>query len=244
VRGAPAFDAPAHQFVCFLENHDQIANSATSRRLPALTSPAWWRAMSAFLLLGPWTPLLFQGQEWGAAQPFKYFADHRPDLQAAVLTGRREFLSQFSRAFVNPLIVGVPDDIGADAFESSRLIRPSGNRASLLYEDLLRLRRDDPSLGQHAPQIVGATAGERTVLLRFTGSDPAEDRLLVLNLGPDLNLAPLAQPIVAAPEGHQWSALWCSEHIQYGGSGVCESAPPVRLVATGHATTVFAPAHS
>ena len=53
--------------------------------------------MSALLLLGPWTPLLFQGQEWGSRQPFSYFCDHAPDLQAAVFQGRQAFLSQFTR---------------------------------------------------------------------------------------------------------------------------------------------------
>jgi hypothetical protein len=54
--------------------------------------------MSAFLLLGPWTPLLFQGQEWGSRVPFRYFADHAPDLQALVDAGRRKFVGQFARA--------------------------------------------------------------------------------------------------------------------------------------------------
>ena len=53
--------------------------------------------MSALLLLGPWTPLLFQGQEWGSRKPFSYFCDHSPDLQAAVFQGRQAFLSQFTR---------------------------------------------------------------------------------------------------------------------------------------------------
>ena len=60
-RGAPALDRPSHQFIAFIENHDQVANLSSGLRVIDVTSPSWWRAMSAFLLLGPWTPLLFQG---------------------------------------------------------------------------------------------------------------------------------------------------------------------------------------
>ena len=95
-RGTPARDCHPAQFVCFLENHDQVANSAAGRRLIDLTAESWWRALSALLLLGPWTPLLFQGQESGTATPFCFFADHAPDLQAAVIEGRRAFLAQFT----------------------------------------------------------------------------------------------------------------------------------------------------
>src|SRR5439155_13894401 len=78
--GAPALDLPPHAFVTFLENHDQVANSAFGRRMHQLTSPGRWRAMTAFWLLAPGTPMLFQGQEFAASSPFLYFADHNPEL--------------------------------------------------------------------------------------------------------------------------------------------------------------------
>src|SRR5207302_1387856 len=65
-RGTPALDLPAESFVVFLQNHDQIANSMAGLRLHALTSPGRWRAMTAFLLLMPGIPMLFQGQEIAA----------------------------------------------------------------------------------------------------------------------------------------------------------------------------------
>jgi hypothetical protein len=63
--------------VTFLQNHDQIANSARGLRGHALTSPGRWRAMTALLLLGPNTPMLFQGQEFNASSPFMFFATSR-----------------------------------------------------------------------------------------------------------------------------------------------------------------------
>ncbi len=94
-RGRPAFDIPRHRFVSFLENHDQIANSGRGYRLHQMTSPGRFRAMTAYLLLIPATPLLFQGQEYASTRPFLYFADHHPDLAATVLHGRRESMRRF-----------------------------------------------------------------------------------------------------------------------------------------------------
>ena len=70
------------QFVVCLQNHDQVANSLSGKRIHELGHPGAVRALTTLLLLGPWTPLLFQGQEFGASSPFLYFADHGPDLAA------------------------------------------------------------------------------------------------------------------------------------------------------------------
>ena len=75
LRGTPTFGVPAEAFVCFIENHDQIANTGPGDRPRFQTSPGRYRAITALLLLGPWTPLLFQGQEFGASSSFLFFAD-------------------------------------------------------------------------------------------------------------------------------------------------------------------------
>src|SRR6266478_7391512 len=87
-RGTPTFDLPAECFVVFLQNHDQIANSGTGGRCHALTSPGRLRAMTAYLLLMPGIPMLFQGQEFAASSPFFYFADHETELSHDVREGR------------------------------------------------------------------------------------------------------------------------------------------------------------
>ena len=244
-RGAPALDRLSHQFVTFIENHDQVANLASGRRLVDVTSPSWWRAMTAFLLLGPWTPLLFQGQEWGSRLPFRYFADHGPDLQPLVHAGRQEFLGQFVRsASMHDAEATAGASLGRPVFEACR---PFGDVAVELepywqmHRDLLGLRRHDPSLGQHAVRLAGATLGERSLALRFAGRQPDHDRLLIVNLSPDLNIAAASEPLCAPPESSAWSVLWCSEDPRYGGAGLAACAPPMVVVATGHAATVFHP---
>ena len=94
-RGRPALDLHPANFVTFIENHDQIANSARGQRCHALTSPGRYRAVTALLLLGPQTPMLFQGQEFATSSPFLFFADHNPELSQLVRKGRAEFLAQF-----------------------------------------------------------------------------------------------------------------------------------------------------
>src|SRR5204863_3135724 len=95
-RGMPTFGVGPEAFVGFLENHDQVANSPFGERVRFLTSPGRYRAMTVLLLLGPWTPMLFQGQEFGASSPFFYFSDVGDEqLKETVRIGRFEFLAQF-----------------------------------------------------------------------------------------------------------------------------------------------------
>ncbi len=94
-RGTDSTRHPHAAFICFLENHDQVANTGTGSRLHQVVDRAKWRALSTLLLLGPSAPLLFQGQEEAVEEPFTYFADHQAPLADLVHQGRLEFLSQF-----------------------------------------------------------------------------------------------------------------------------------------------------
>jgi len=242
-RGAPALDRPVHQFISFLENHDQVANAAVGRRLIDITNATAWRAMSALLLLGPWTPLLFQGQEWGSRKPFGYFSDHTPELQRLVLEGRRSFLSQFTR-LASAFDGATTDAIGRPLFEQCHLdhdFDPAADHNWRLFRDLLVLRRGDGALGQRYARLAGATLDDRVLVLRFIGRMAHEDRLVVVNFGSDLDFACVPEPITAPPALFTWTLSLCTEDPAYGGVGIAGSDPPVKLVATGQATTVFRP---
>jgi maltooligosyltrehalose trehalohydrolase len=116
-RGTPAFDLPSHAFVAYLENHDQVANSVFGRRLHQQSSPGRHRAITAWTLLGPATPMLFQGQVFSSSAPFLFFADHREELRDSIRNGRREFLSQFASA---------PRQSRPPCHRGRRRIRPHG----------------------------------------------------------------------------------------------------------------------
>ena len=225
-RGSPARALSPDQFTAYLQNHDQIANSARGLRVHQLSSPGRTRALTALLLLGPALPLLFQGQEFGASAPFLFFADHKRELAEAVRTGRREFLSQFS-SLATPERQKLLDDPGDPAtFFRCKLDFAERDRHRSIYDmhrDLLALRRDDPAFSRPRPGGVdGAVLDTQVLALRFFGEGDSRDRLLVVNLGRDLTKGGIPEPLVAPPAGCRWRLLWSSEDPRYGGGGTPE----------------------
>jgi maltooligosyltrehalose trehalohydrolase len=244
-RGTPTFGLHPAAFVNYLENHDQVANSARGRRLHQLTSPGRHRALTALLLLAPGTPMLFQGQEFSSSRPFLYFADHVPALAAEVWKGRAAFLAQFPSIATPETMAVLPDPGDPETFARCKLDHAERERnrpAYDLHRDLLRLRREDPVF--RAPRrggMDGAVLAPEAFVLRFFGED-GDDRLLVVNLGRDLRGEPTPEPLLGPPEGRRWRLLWSSEDPRYGGGGTpdpdseCEGW---RI--PGHAAVVLAP---
>jgi maltooligosyltrehalose trehalohydrolase len=226
-RGEPGLDLCPHAFVAYLENHDQIANTPFGARLHTLASPARLRALTALTLLGPATPMLFQGQEFASSAPFLYFADHKPELNESIGKGRRAFLSQFPSVSDPEVLAALPSPVEEAAFERSTLdLRERERHAAVLalHRDLIQLRRSDPVIraaGGQRPD--GAVLGPETFLIRYT-SDHDGDRLLILNLGCDLDLHPVPEPLLAPPAESRWRMQWSSASPKYGGQGT----PPVR----------------
>jgi maltooligosyltrehalose trehalohydrolase len=244
-RGTPAWGLPPTAFVTFLQNHDQIANSARGLRVHQVTSPGRWRAMTALLLLSPGTPMLFQGQEFSASSPFLYFADFEDDLAAAVRKGRGEFLGQFP-SLVTLETQGVLDDPGSEkTFERSKLDlaeRETHAGAYALHIDLLRVRREHAAFC--APTrggVDGAVLSASAFALRFFSPDHLDDRVLVVNLGADLERTSFAEPLIAPPTGTDWMVRWSSENPVYGGNGTPEVWPDGCWFIPGESALVFGP---
>lgn len=226
-RGTPSWSLRPSAFVSYLENHDQLANSACGRRMHALSSPGRYRALMALTLLGPATPLLFQGQEFAASSPFLFFADHEPALADAVRRGRFEFLAQFPSLATKAVQAQLGDPSSPETFERCRLDfseRETHREAYDLTRDLLRLRREDPVLrSQRRGGVDGAVLAPHAFVLRFFGERHDEDRLLLVNLGRDLPLRVAPEPLLAPPAGAGWTVAWSSDEPRYCGQGV----PPV-----------------
>ena len=132
-RGTPTFGLSPAKFVTFIQNHDQIANSARGRRSHLLTSPGRYKAITALMLLGPGTPMLFQGQEFGASSPFLYFADHKPELARQVRRGRAEFLRQFPGLAAPEMQGELADPADVATFETSKLDLSERERNAEMY---------------------------------------------------------------------------------------------------------------
>lgn len=221
-RGTRALDLQPWNFVTYLQNHDQVANSLTGLRPDRLGSPGKYRALTALLLLGPGSPMLFQGQEFGASSPFLFFADHNEDLAPLVAKGRKEFLSQFKTVVDAQQALDSSHPHAEETFRRCLLnLREREEHAEVyrLHKDLIRLRRSDPAFGQpRRGGVDGAVIGPNAFVLRFF-SDDGQDRLLLVNLGVDLRLSPVPEPLLAPLSGHAWRVHWSSEDQRYGGLG-------------------------
>lgn len=233
-RGTPALGLAPVRFVHFLENHDQVANSGCGERLHQRCSAARWRALSALLLLGPQTPMLFQGQEFACSAPFMFFADHQPALAAKVQQGRREFAAQFAQLALPEVAAGLPAPHELATFERCKLDHRERERgphaqAWALHRDLLRLRRENPTLRRaqaRCRRVDGAVLGPDAFVLRFFGSPADGDRLLLVNLGRTLHLDPAPEPLLAPPTQGAWRRVWGSDELRYGGPGALPPEVP------------------
>ena len=221
-RGVAGLDLRPTQFVHFLENHDQVANTFDGERLCQVACPRRIRALTTLLLLGPQTPMLFQGQEFGATNPFLYFADHGADLMKLVREGRGKFMMQFQSIAARGA-GGMHNPCDEQAFMRSKLDHAERTRhhaIHALHRDLIALRQHDPVFS--APRrggVDGAVLRDDAFLLRFFGVD-GDDRLLLINLGAPLEFTIMPEPLLAPTTRGTWSVLWTSEDTRYGGLGL------------------------
>lgn len=153
--GAPVpADIPRQRFVTFTQNHDQVGNRGLGDRPDARLEPGVVAGGAALLLLGPFTPLLFQGQEWGTRRPFQFFTDHHRDLGVLVTQGRAEEFTRFGWEEIYGPDAEIPDPQATDTFIQSTLdwdeLQDSDHAAMLTwYRTLIQLRRS---------HLTGATA--------------------------------------------------------------------------------------
>ena len=247
-RGVPSRDLEPWRRVVYLQNHDQVANSATGSRLHELTSPGRYRAIAALTLLAPGTPMLFMGQEFAASAPFLYFADHKGELAASVRKGRREFLAQFPSIATESVSALLDAPEARATFERCKLDlaeRGTHGATHALHRDLLRLRRTDATLSRpRRGGFDGAVLSSEALCVRWF-DDRQNDRLLIVNLGRQLRLEHLAEPLLAPVDERAWRVLWSSEAVEYGGHGT----PDVEhddgsFHIPAHAAVVLAPGSS
>jgi maltooligosyltrehalose trehalohydrolase len=207
--GASSRDIPGKRLVVYSQNHDQIGNRMAGDRLIGTAGADGARVAAAAVLLSPFVPLLFMGEEYGEQAPFPYFVSHTdPELVEAVRRGRREEFASFDWE-------GTPPDPQAEETFASAVLRWDAREAGgapmlALYRDLLELRREHPALRRldtsrvetsRSPDVLWVRrweAGEAVLLCLHTGR---EDRELEL---------PSAEP---------WEVVLDTAGERYGGPG-------------------------
>jgi maltooligosyltrehalose trehalohydrolase len=186
---------PAHRLVVCAQNHDQVGNRMLGERLASLVSPARLKLAVAVVLLSPYLPLLFMGEEYGETAPFLYFISHTdPNLVKAVRQGRKEEFAAFMAQGGEP-----PDPAAAETFERSKLnwqLAQHAWHADLrgFYKELIALRKTVPALRNLSKerQEVSAFEDERVLAVhRWFGESHA---LAVFNFGEEESVVRVSTP--------------------------------------------------
>jgi maltooligosyltrehalose trehalohydrolase len=168
IHGRPAGSLSQHRFLGYIQNHDQIGNRAFGDRISHIAGLDRAKMAAALVLLGPFIPLIFQGEEWAASSPFQYFANHQdPELARAVSEGRKEEFSTFGWNSAS-----IPDPESPATFQSSKLewnelLEPAHGEMLTWYRELIRLRRTNPCLNDPNPGNTFITFDEHQNWIRI-----------------------------------------------------------------------------
>lgn len=211
--GNSSKDRPAHQFVVFSQNHDQIGNRMLSERLSNLVSFEALKLAAGVVLLSPYVPLLFMGEEYGEEAPFFYFVSHSdPALIEAVRKGRKEEFLSFNWKGEPP------DPQNLQTFLQCKLKwerRTEGTHKVLLnfYQQLIKLRREIPAL-RHLSKSnleVSGVEGDKVVSLRRWHK---EDHVLCI-----MNFSEKDRDFNVTPSEAKWTKTLDSSDRKWRGTG-------------------------
>ena len=211
--GTSTVNVPAERFVVFSQNHDQVGNRRLGERLSRLVNFETLKLAAASVILSPFIPLLFMGEEYGEEAPFPYFVSHSDvNLIEAVRQGRRREFAAFGWR-------GEPPDPQDEAtFLHAKLdhqLKGAGRHRTLLlyYTELLRLRRELAPLAELKKEdceVLGFDNQRVLLVRRWRGR---ESVMAIFNY----NTAPLATSVRTAPG--KWRKLLDSSDARWQGSG-------------------------
>jgi len=237
--GNSSKDIPGKSLIVFTQNHDQIGNRRAGDRLAQSLSLDQLKFAAAVLLLSPYLPLLFMGEEYGEPAPFQYFVSHGDaDLIEAVRRGRKEEFARFDWQGE------IPDPQSEQTFLNSKLdweLQLHGNHGILwqFHQELLRLRRTVPALARldRSTTQIECRADENVLLVK-RGTEPGRVYSL-FHAG--VSTAELA---IAFPSG-RWRKLLDSTDHEWAGQGsqvpdILVSTGEVQLALRGWSVVVFA----
>lgn len=226
-RGTECRHLPPDRFILCISNHDQIGNRAFGERLNQLVDPATYRAASALLLLSPYTPMLFQGQEWAPSTPFLYFTDHNSELGRLVEEGRR---AECRFAIFASGATDIPSPQAESTFAASQLKWDEATeglhgQTLELYRELIRLRKAHAAFRPATRNGMRVTEiGPNTLAMRIGGI--GEEWLLICNLKGPHSGGVDEHDILAAPPGCAWTRHLSSNEPRFGGGEPLGSFDP------------------
>ncbi len=211
--GASAGDLGPDHFVVCVQNHDQIGNRPFGERLSALVPFEPLKLAAGFLLLSPYLPLLFMGEEYGETAPFLYFTSHHdPQLGIRVREGRRAGFPG------HPNPEKIPDPQSLTTFERSRIDfdrreRPGHRELLDLYRHLLSLRRALGARARWRPEDIRSLGPENSVVVTFPAPGARPAVVVIYHFG-----TTLGSQLLPFPEG-TWQRRLDSSDRRWAGPG-------------------------
>ena len=230
--GVSSRDIPAHQFVIFGQNHDQVGNRADSERLSKLVSFEALKLAAGTILLSPFVPLVFMGEEYGETAPFPYFVSHsEPALIEAVRRGRREEFAtfQWQSELYNP-----QDETTFLAAKINHKLREEGQHQTLLglYKELIRLRKATPALACLSKDRMEVLGYEKERIIFIRRWDENNEAIVVFNFSDRQTSV-----VLPFPSG-LWHRRLDSAEERWQGKG---SIAPEQLSSKGETTVMLSP---
>ncbi|MEC9372696.1 MAG: DUF3459 domain-containing protein, partial [Planctomycetota bacterium] len=212
--GRPARDVPSKRFIVFAQNHDQVGNRAQGDRLSTAASFDRLKLAAASVLLSPFVPMLFMGEEYADPAPFLYFVDHSdPDLIEAVREGRKREFASFGWSETPPDPQS-PDSLARSRLDHTLIEQPQHRVMHELTRELLRLRRDHPALRDLNKDRLIAVPNERSrTLLVLRGPVEGRQTALLLSFADSL-----PRTSIQLPEG-DWRTILDSHDDRWRGAG-------------------------
>ncbi len=216
--GNSSENTSAKQFVVCSQNHDQAGNRISGERLSTLISFEALKLAAGVVLLSPYIPLLFMGEEYGEDAPFLYFISHSdPDLVKAVRGGRKNEFNAFSWE-VEP-----PDPQGVETFLKSKINwgkREIGDHRVLLdfYKRLIKLRKETPALSNLDKCSLDVCGFEKDKILSVRRWKDNSHAFYVFNFNKEEMKHKISLPEGRWPEG-KWKKVLDSSDSAYNGQG-------------------------
>ncbi|MGH9326006.1 MAG: malto-oligosyltrehalose trehalohydrolase [Terriglobia bacterium] len=223
-------DLSDQQFVVFAQNHDQVGNRLPGDRLPQLVSGEQLKVAASAVLLSPFIPLLFMGEEYGETAPFQFFVSYSDrDVIEATRRGRQAEFAGFRWQG------DVPDPQDESTFLSSKVNSATAARnCNLLeyYRELIRLRKTCPALSHLSKKDLEARSWDTERVLVIRRWDGPSQAALILSFGPEV--VSVAFPL---PPG-LWRKALDSKDTKWGGPG---SSVPWQIESGGDVTITVPP---
>jgi len=209
--GIKAEKNEGHQFVVFSQNHDQVGNRMLGERTSQLVSFEMQKLLAGAVLVSPFLPMLFMGEEWAESHPFLYFVSHTdPELAEAVRKGRKEEFAAFHT------LGEAPDPVAEDTFLQSKLqwqLLEAEPHKTLwqYYKELIQLRKQIPALHALKRKQVKAEANsqQQTLLLHRWHED---NQVVCL-----MNFSKEVQTVTVPDNEERWHKLFDSADPKWKG---------------------------